>query len=322
MDFLLETSDGLAITEDEHDNDRDVGSLPSRSVSSDSIMSTPSLELDEILMSPSFSLPMTPNSLRRPSRIDRKFSSPPAEECYDHPLLDILPEDIEAYTPTSSTVKLPRKRSSKPRSSLKSNLTASFQALRSAAKAFSNFTAPSVPSDDFLTRSLFNTKYAPEMRPKTFDGLPDPALRRYMNPLHDFHRMLTDARWTGEDTPSPKSLETTLAPMIQMQTYTRGRSNGSKRRLASSKRPSEDPVDSSELAILPRQREPRENSDFLRVIVLEMNMRRSGKLDMKAAGHARVWLPPRKTVATMSYTVDINGGSVPERWAGVSVGDF
>lgn len=42
----------------------------------------------------------------------------------------------------------------------------------------------------------------------------------------------------------------------------------------------------------PRPREPRENSDFLRVIVLEMNMRRVGKLD-NTGGRAKIWLAPR-----------------------------
>jgi len=79
-----------------------------------------------------------------------------------------------------------------------------------------------------------------------------------------------------------------------------------------------------------QQREPRENSDFLRVIVLEMNMRRVGKLDGKAAGRARVWLPPRKEVATAARVVEVQSGAgkgdevvvaVPARWVGVGVDD-
>ncbi|KAK4941087.1 hypothetical protein LTR10_018887 [Elasticomyces elasticus] len=42
----------------------------------------------------------------------------------------------------------------------------------------------------------------------------------------------------------------------------------------------------------PRPREPRENRDFLRVFVAEMNMRKSGKLSDDAIPHARLWLPP------------------------------
>lgn len=43
-----------------------------------------------------------------------------------------------------------------------------------------------------------------------------------------------------------------------------------------------------------RPREIRENGDFLRVIVLEMNMRRGGKLSDTAHGKAKLVLPPRQ----------------------------
>jgi hypothetical protein len=41
-----------------------------------------------------------------------------------------------------------------------------------------------------------------------------------------------------------------------------------------------------------KQREPRENRDFLRVFVAEMEMRRHGKLRDDIEGRARMWLPP------------------------------
>lgn len=41
-----------------------------------------------------------------------------------------------------------------------------------------------------------------------------------------------------------------------------------------------------------KQREPRENRDFLRVFVCETQMKRAGKLKPTAPGHARMWLPP------------------------------
>jgi len=45
--------------------------------------------------------------------------------------------------------------------------------------------------------------------------------------------------------------------------------------------------------VLFRHREPRENPDFLRVFVCEMEMRRAGKLtEDVGAGRARLWLPP------------------------------
>lgn len=42
-----------------------------------------------------------------------------------------------------------------------------------------------------------------------------------------------------------------------------------------------------------RHREPRENRDFLRVFVCEMQMRRNGKLSEDlGSGRAKLWLPP------------------------------
>lgn len=111
-------------------------------------------------------------------------------------------------------------------------------------------------------------------------------------------------------------------PMIQMQTYSK------KKRIRSAGRGSSaflGPDRAEASALLAgsgmegkgvRQREPRENSDFLRVIVLEMNMRRTGKLDAKAGGRARVWLPPRRHSGNPE--VGAERGRVPVRWVGVS----
>ena len=66
-----------------------------------------------------------------------------------------------------------------------------------------------------------------------------------------------------------------------------------------------------------RQREPRENSDFLRVIVLEMNMRKAGKLG-EEGGRARIWLPARRGEGGGGDRE--GGGVVPRRWVGVAVG--
>jgi hypothetical protein len=104
----------------------------------------------------------------------------------------------------------------------------------------------------------------------------------------------------------------THAPMIQMQTYDRRGRSKSRRRTS-------DPFSEAGRALssppVVRQREPRENSDFLRVIVLEMNMRRVGKLDAKAVGRARIWLPPRKPGSSKASSIHSASG-VPERWVG------
>ena len=72
------------------------------------------------------------------------------------------------------------------RSAFKSNLTASLRALRSAAKSFSNINFPSIPPDDFLTRSILtidpNVPYMDERRPPVTEEMPSAELRRYLNP--------------------------------------------------------------------------------------------------------------------------------------------
>jgi hypothetical protein len=290
-------------------------SVTSRSVSSDSISTIPpSLDTDAPSFTSNWDTLSTPESYRQRPALERRekiVSSPPKEDCVlDHPLLHFNPEEYEdvvnlevldVETPSSSSERF---------RSFKSNLTASLQALKSAAKSFSNFTAPSVPPDDLLTRSLLSPKFTSEMRPKLMQGVPSPALRRYLNPQptgitpSDLSMQLHDALMLDID-------EDTLAPMIQMQTYERRRT--SKKRQSKST----DPFSEAGRALSPsppvRQREPRENSDFLRVIVLEMNMRRVGKLDAKAVGRARIWLPPRKLGSSKSPSVQDPSG-VPERW--------
>jgi len=68
------------------------------------------------------------------------------------------------------------------------------------------------------------------------------------------------------------------------------------------------------------RREPRENCDFLRVCVLEMRMRRAGKLEAGVAGRARFWLPPRIVVGGAGEDIGVvivGGKTVPRRWVGV-----
>jgi hypothetical protein len=234
--------------------------------------------------------------------------SPPKEDCIlDHPLLHFNAEDCEEIASISiqEDVRITSTSTARFRS-FKSNLTASLQALKSAAKSFSNFTAPSVPPDDLLTRSLLSLEFASEMRPKQMQGFPSPALRRYLNPQPT---PISPADMHLHDSQNLDSHTDSSAPMIQMQTYDR------RSRSSSRKRRSSDPLSEAGRALSSspavRQREPRENCDFLRVIVLEMNMRRNGKLDTKAVGKARIWLPPRKPCAIQPAPAD---GTVPNRW--------
>jgi hypothetical protein len=328
LDILLEPADeededSLADIEDEKDGDL----LSSRSVSSDSIASTtPSLDPARSTTSTISSGPSTPSFRSRrasPMKAEKVIVSPPTEQCDDHPLRPSSANDSDdTIIPNPFTQR--SKETVRKKSSLKSNLTASLNALRSAAKSFSNFTATSIPSDDMLARSLFSPRFASEMRPKDIDGVADPALRRYLNPvqgvqppplsLDDISSQFQQAlAQPADDVP---------APMIQMQTYSRSR-----RRHKSGKSGINVGSDRGEAAILGqsllavRQREPRENSDFLRVVVLELNMRRVGKLDMKSPGRARVWLPPRKNNEIEPDRSNRND-MVPVRWRSVGVEDL
>jgi hypothetical protein len=60
----------------------------------------------------------------------------------------------------------------------------------------------------------------------------------------------------------------------------------------------------------------RENSDFIRIAVMEMAMRKCGKLDDQRPGRARWALPPRKAILK-PYGVNTDG--VPERWVPISL---
>lgn len=297
-------------------------SVTDRSISSESLYTIPpSLDNDAPSFTSQWDELSTPDSYQRslPDRKGKVVSSPPTEDCVlDHPLLHFTPDDCEDIAnldiPDPVTPSPP---SSERFRSFKSNLTASLQALKSAAKSFSNFTAPSVPPDDLLTRSLLSPKFTSEMRPKHIQGLPSPELRRYLNPPPapvsptELSMQLYDALAMDID-------EDTSAPMIQMQTYER-RSRSRGRRKATDPFSEAGRAQSEPPAV--RQREPRENSDFLRVIVLEMNMRRVGKLDSKAVGKARIWLPPRKLGASRAPSVQGAASRVPDRWVSLVADD-
>ena len=52
-----------------------------------------------------------------------------------------------------------------------------------------------------------------------------------------------------------------------------------------------------------------------------MNMRRVGKLDSKAIGKARIWLPPRKLGASKAPSVQGDENRVPDRWTAILADD-
>lgn len=272
------------------------------------------------------------------SRKEKNICLLDAEDCgLDHPLgllsLDDYDTDFSA-TPTPKS-KNGRKRLS---SSFKSNLTSSLQALK--ARALSSLSslnqamnqADAAFSDETLWQHphIF-PRLSSEIRPTPFVSTPTRSQRRYFNPTplsfeeqqHHWQRALSAL---DSDVPN--------APMIQMQTYRRSSPSPNRKPRRNSGTPDAKTEAGRALAVpagIPqsRQREVRENSDFLRVIVLEMNMRRRGKLEDGTAGRAKIWLPPRKVSVVREDVFDEEGDEeqltegpvgrkVPRRWVGVS----
>ena len=313
MDVLMAPPDDTD-EEDSNSTDKDAV-LPSGSVSYDAV---PALETDDESIISS-SDPLTPEMIPRRALLERrgKSTSPlQVEECgLSHPLLSTLEDDdpldtsyIAASTPISQQTAV----STRQTSSFKSNLTASIRALKSAARSFSSFAAPIIQPDDFLTRSI---PYTDERRPLPLDDTPTPALRRYLNPtsnspVHEAHAPHAGGHLIARDGKCTAS--------IQMQTYKISRTSSPSRRASSSPIATTSSESAAAFTAGPvaRQREVRENSDFLRVIVLEMNMRKRGKLSETAQGKARFILPPRRPGARKDA---VDEGAVPSRWVGVGI---
>jgi len=288
-----------------------------RSSSSDSI---PSLENDSESTASSYT-PSTPGQGSRRVSVEKRrktLSSPRAQECaHDHPLLTPIFEPDICWKGGSTDIGKARVTTPPrpPNSLFKSNLTASLRALKSAARSFSSFTAPVVPHYESLTRSMLAIQphTTDDRRPLPACEPPGPVLRRYLNPIGaspaELHMHSCYFNGRRSDLPCKFS--------VQLQTY--------RRSTAASTKATSPPVflspyidgreagqGTAQAATAPeiRQREPRENSDFLRIIVLEMNMRREGKLPDNAKGKARLWLPPRAPGQRQSR----HDGHVPNRW--------
>lgn len=327
LDFLLSPPD---------EEDDTVGSengresiLSTRTMSSESMPSLDDESINEA--SPSVSSLSTPHSSSMirgrkslPSRRLQPLSPPGESVSEDHPLsisdIDVDELDFRVFQKSrekdetkheSGIVSPPRK------SAFKSNLTASLRALRYAAKSFSTLTTPMLTPDDFLTRSIISidpqVPFTDERMPPLLEDTPTPALRRYLNPM-------TNAPIEAHVPPSLAQTmsATKCTASIQMQTYKISRSAKSVSPSVISRRTqptSEDVFAEVATGPLARQRDMRENSDFIRVAVMEMLMRKKGKLDDHKPGRARWALPPRKP-PTKPYEISEDG--VPVRWIAVT----
>ena len=241
------------------------------------------------------------------------------EECpLDHPLLPLPPTEDSGLASLAIDTGLAASNPPSTRrrqSGFRSNLSALF---RSAARSFSNFSAPAISRDEYLTRSLLpiSPPFTDERRPLPLLEPPDPTLRRYLNPitaspaeLHTHH----------EHAPSQKA-RSQCTTSIQLQTYQRTPRPSAKASappiFASANAAIAEAADEPFTVSSPRPRELRENSDFLRVIVLEMNMRRSGIMSETAPGKARMWLPARQVGKREEEGSQRNG--LPRRLVGMT----
>ncbi|KAK4252155.1 hypothetical protein C7999DRAFT_37129 [Corynascus novoguineensis] len=331
LDILLMAPEDL-----ETDDTSVCGSVPESVLSTQTISmeSMPSLSdsirTDNTLAS--LETPPTPLRRRRvqPTRRSLEPISSPPGESESHPLsspeseVDELDFSVFANKEEMPGKKTPRLPFNPIKSAFKSNLTASLRALRQAARSFSNLNFSSIPPEDFLTRSILTldpqVPYTDERRPPPLEEEPTAALRRYLNPT-------TTARIEKPQPVADGPALRTFTASIQMQTYKIHRSRSASPSPGRSPHPSVGPSCSTTPATSgqpkvtehpvpgPRQREMRENSDFIRIAVMEMAMRKSGKLDDQRPGRARWALPPRKP-STRPYEIRPDG--VPARWVAVT----
>lgn len=306
LDFLLSPPEEAAEVADSETAD-DEPWLSRRTTSSESV---PSLEDDSSVSeaSPSPGSLATPGyacrARRTTPRRKQSLLLPLSIHSADHPLVDIEELDFRVFSKTDEPQQdtLSTKVVSQRKSAFKSNLTASLRALKSAAKSFSSLTAPILTPDDFLTRSIISidpqVPFTDERMPRLEDT-PTPALRRYLNPM----------------TNAPG--EAHISASIQMQTYKISRSGRSASPVVISRRtiPTREEVPEVTGPYI-RQRDMRENSDFIRVAVMEMLMRKNGKLDDQKPGRARWALPPRKPSGTGANEISDHG--VPARWVPIT----
>ncbi|KAF2969168.1 hypothetical protein GQX73_g4432 [Xylaria multiplex] len=315
LEFLLTPLD--ALEEEDASLHTDSGFASPYSTRTGSFDSLPSLG-DSLSQSviPSADFPITPRGgrLRSPRRSLEPVTTPPGEQPED-PLSKIsLENEGLDFSPKPTITADKQTQVIMPfKSVFKSNLTASLRALRSAARTLSTFTTSSIPPDDFLTRSILTMDpripFTDERRPPVLEEEPSEAMRRYLNPSSNIRPEARGSSPTRSYTAS-----------IQMQTYKIQRSRGVSRATRQTAQASNSNKASTVVLFPPgpRQREMRENPDFIRIAVMEHLMRKRGKLDDQREGHARWLLPPRKTV-TKPY--EIGSGGVPVRWMSTSQDD-
>ncbi|CEJ93295.1 hypothetical protein VHEMI08894 [[Torrubiella] hemipterigena] len=323
LDVLLTPPEDLHGDDYLSASESNIGSALTETISIDS---TPSLA-DSFATEGIPSLDTPPQRARRALSPVRKslepIRSPPDSAEEQHPLavddadMDDYESSVTSDLMEETAMSLLSEQFRPLKAVFKSNLTASLRALRSAAKSFSSINFAVAP-DDLITRSILTmdpkVPYADERRPPVMEDIPSAELRRYLNPT--MRNKVEEASPAAMASTTVQQPRPAAPPSIQMQTYKIHRFNKPTSRSLPNTAPQATPPPpsraTSELAVPGmRQREMRENPDFIRIAVMEMAMRRNGKLDDKRPGRARWALPPRKAAAR-EYQVGDDG--VPARW--------
>ncbi|KAF2148261.1 hypothetical protein K461DRAFT_288504 [Myriangium duriaei CBS 260.36] len=352
MEMLLEPCEVACVDSLDSLDGFPISRLDSNSTSSDS---TPSLEADDARSLLSIGNPPTPDALRilnsaslGSSRKAKQRSLTSTEDCaLDHPLIPrSVPEIVvdDELAETESFTAPSTKSTDTRKSSFKSNLTSSLQNLKSRALnslsqlSLSNVgPTPSYHHYAFSDATLWQHPFlfprvGPEIRPNAVTGTATQYQRRYFNPtVLSFDEQQSRFRKALHSS-QPEPDRDRHSPMILMKTYSRPLQKRATGRKSSQGADTE--AGRALSAPNVRSREARENSDFLRVVVLEMNMRRVGKLDDTAVGRAKIWLPPRQMSAYPADDADNaaeNSGPslqrsqsarvTPRRWRSISADD-
>lgn len=260
------------------------------------------------------------------------FSSPrmrarrrPSYQTESHPLCPV-PEasnkyernSLDKHSENNHNISKPRKRcipfvitseiNSSPLSALKYAARSISSVIKPLPMVNNLITRPYPNSASFSVATIMSQLNNEPILPKIED-VPTTALRKYLNPITNAP---IEAHASSSDSRNGRSRQ--CCASIQMQTFKVSVSRASKTPSIISRRTQvteEEPSGQNQSECLVRQRDRRENGDFMRIAVMEMLMRKRGKLCDQNPGKARLALPPR-TLVFKPYEITADG--VPVRW--------
>lgn len=260
-------------------------------------------------------------------RVRKRPLHTPRYKCFteDHPLCNIDSDtnNYEMRTPPNSSKSMSQhngrnKIRSRSRSTLHSNTASSVCPIKPGTKSVSSLVKPFPIIGNFFTKFTTTTSTEKPSIDETsslhLDSMPTPVLRQYLNPNTSAP---IEAHVPRSHSRSKRSKRCLVS--IQMQTYRISTSRKRSSYILISRRTSltDDDIPTEKMCEPKmRQRDMRENSDFMRVAVMERLMRKRGKLDNHRPGRARFALPPR-TISVEPYQTTDEG--IPVRWVSLTV---